>query len=325
MDRKKGIYVALLSLAVIAVFVILDTVSLPTSTFLWAEFHNFGHTPLFGGLALALLGLSILLLSRHLPNRLAHYALAFVIAFMLGVISEATQILGPRDADLWDQVRNTAGIVSFLGLWLVHDKRTIESIPWMSRGRLTLIRWAAIGILAVSVLPTILWADAYIHRYRHFPTLCSFEYYQERMFIRPHQSDVKIVLPPEGWNANRTGNAARVTFRPGAVFPGFILSDPYPDWTGYDYLTFDVYSENESTVSIYMTIEDDRHNREYGDRFNKALRIEPGANHIGIPLSDIRRAPADREMDMRAVASINIFGHQPKAPFSLYFDNFELQ
>jgi hypothetical protein len=325
MDINRVIKVALLLAAAVAVFVILNTVSLPTDTHLWAEIHNFGHTPLFGGLALVLLGLSVLLLHDQIPTRVVHYLFAFAVAFTLGLISEITQIVGPRDADLWDQVRNTAGIVGFLGIRLAADRKVPFDSRWWGRSRAALVRWIAILILVASVMPSILWADAYMHRKRHFPTLCAFEYYQERMFIRPHQTEVDIDFPPGNWYSNTSGNAARVTFLTEATYPGFVLSDPFPDWSGFDLLAFEVYSEIDTAIHIYMTIEDDHHNRQYEDRFNRSLTIRPGINQIEIPLREVRAAPKSRPMDMKAIASVNIFGYEPKTAFSLWFDDFRLK
>ncbi len=325
MNDNKTIRVILLLAVAVAVFVVLETVSLPTSTYLWAEIHNFGHTPLFGLLSLALFGLSLNLLGRWINNRFLHYLIAFTLAFLLGLLSEITQILEPRNADISDQVRNTAGIIGFLGLWLGYD-RQLRNNPRKSRGGVArLARWGAIAVLIASTVPTILWSDAYLHRGGYFPVLCSFEYYQERMFIRPHQSDLETVLPPATWYTNQSGNAASVTFHRETTFPGFIITDPSPDWTDYRFLTFEVFSELDSAVNIYMTIEDDHHNRQYEDRFNHALKIIPGINPVRIPLNEVRTAPAGRTMDMKAVASINIFGHEPPESLVLLFDDFKLQ
>ena len=43
------------------------------------------------------------------------------------------------------------------------------------------------------------------------------------------------------------------------------------------------------------------------DRFKRDLTILPGINEFSMPLADIRHAPADREMNMAAIARLNLY------------------
>jgi hypothetical protein len=46
--------------------------------------------------------------------------------------------------------------------------------------------------------------------------------------------------------------------------------------------------------------------------------IRPGVNRVVIPLDDVRRAPNRREMDMRHIRQIIVFGYRVTAPTHVY-------
>ena len=144
-------------------------------------------------------------------------------------------------------------------------------------------------------------------------------------FIRTHNAAVVAAPPPAGWEDNRTSSTGEVTFATGVDYPGFIIDDPVPDWTGRAALRFAVYSAEDTSVTLHMTVEDHLHNREYTDRFNRSFTILPGANRVSIPLEAVESGPTGRPMDMRSIANINVFVYRPARPVTLYFDDFRLE
>jgi hypothetical protein len=108
-------------------------------------------------------------------------------------------------------------------------------------------------------------------------------------------------------------------------YPGIRIEEPYADWRGFSRFRVDVYSEWPTVRSLVIRIDDAHHTNEYEDRFNQAVTILPGLNHIVIPLDDIRQAPVGRELDLSAIKAIRLFAISPPEEFSLYVDNIRLE
>ena len=108
-------------------------------------------------------------------------------------------------------------------------------------------------------------------------------------------------------------------------YPGIRIDEPYPDWRRFSHFQLDIFSEVTSLQSIVIRIDDHHHNNEHSDRFNKAVTISPGLNHIQIPIDDIRLAPVGREMDLSAMKAVLLFAVSPREEFILYVDNIRLE
>ena len=107
-------------------------------------------------------------------------------------------------------------------------------------------------------------------------------------------------------------------------YPGLILREPFPDWTGYDRLEFELYSDAQVPRQMAIRINDTRHDNRYSDRFNRALTVSPGVNQFSVQLDEVRNAPQGRTMDMQSIHGIAIFAVSPRETFSVYLDGFRL-
>ena len=110
-----------------------------------------------------------------------------------------------------------------------------------------------------------------------------------------------------------------------AHYPGIRLEELYPDWRGSSHFRVEVYSGLPVARSLIIRIDDSHHNHEYADRFNQAVLISPGLNHIHILMDKIRHAPLGRELDLGAIKSVGLFAIRPPEEFSLYLDNIRLE
>jgi len=72
-----------------------------------------------------------------------------------------------------------------------------------------------------------------------------------------------------------------------------------------------------------LRIHDRWHDNRPVDRFIRILEILPGANEFNISLADIRQAPRGREMDMAAIARLNLYVAEPRG--HMEFDLLELR
>lgn len=316
--------------AITLTFGTLDLVSLPSHNRLWREVANSGHIPLFGLLSLVILRLSVFFLKSRFTRWYAHYLVALVVVTAIGVMSELLQMSGPRDADPYDLIRDVVGAIVFLSLISTIPRRILPwtLVDWSQKaGRL--LRLAALLLLMSSLWPVFYWSAAFYERQQQFPLICGFESIWEMAFVGADSGKIERVDPPPGWESDSTysqGNnrVGRYTFALGR-HPGFHIKEPYPDFSGYETLIFDLFSKSDRTHSLVVRIDDRHHNNEYNDRFNLEIFIQPGMNRIEIPCSKIRFAPINREMDMTAIAVILFFALQPAEPFTIFVDNIHLR
>ena len=90
--------------------------------------------------------------------------------------------------------------------------------------------------------------------------------------------------------------------------PGVSLHEPVPDWSRFQTLVIDVANPDPVDLSLTVRVHDQRHNKQFADRFNRSFALRAGERReIRIPLDDIRRGPRQRLMDMRHISDITLF------------------
>jgi hypothetical protein len=324
MTVKKSIAVVLSLVIIVALIFILEHLEPPANTFLWRELFNSGHAPLFGVLSLLFLTLSINILERFIRRRWQHYLIAFIITGITGVVSEFIQIFGSRDADIWDFNRDIVGAIVFLGFAASFDRRITGSLSAKTNRFLPVIRIGLVMLFAAVFIPVFSWLGAYWHRSRTFPVICNFDSNWDGRFLEGRRAEFKIIPPPKGWSGDTEGRVVRITYLH-ANYPTFEISEPYPDWTGYDSLVFTAFSDIDSTVRLTLRIEDRHHNRRFEDRYTGPVYLEKGVNHIAIPLEAVLNAPQSRLMDMTSISAIQLYAYKIQDSLTLYFDNFQLK
>ena len=320
--RKVLTIIGLLAIVIGAVSLIFN-LRLPHDTYLWREIQNSGHTRLFGVVALALLGLSTSLFPRLTSKRLRLYLLAFLLAAFVGGAVEIAQLWTPGDPDLGDFLRDVGGELSFLGFFMVFD-RQLASL-WIRK------RWlkAMPLVMSIIVLAAALWpvgslAWSYYDRNRDFPQLLNLESFWTDSFIKTRNAEYARTKPPDGWSEAKGRQVAEITFMP-ANYPTLYIEEPYSNWLGYSRLGFNIYSQQDTSVKLTLTVEDFHHDNSFGDRFNYGFLVKPGLNNIVISLDNIKNAPAKRQMDMKAIRAIHLFAYKPARAFSIYLDNMRLE
>jgi len=305
-------------------------VSLPSHNMLWREVANSGHIPLFGLLSLVILRLSTVFFESRFKRWYAHYFIALIAIAAIGLLSEILQMGGPRDADLFDLLRDVAGAIVFLLLVSTVPCRILPwtLVDWSQKTRI-LLRLVALILLLGSVSPLFFWSTVFYDRSQRFPVICGFDSVWEMALVGTESGRIESVDPPPGWTVNpsqdqRKNRVGKQTYFPGK-YSGLDIKEPYPDFSGYETLVFDLFNEYDSTLNLVVRIDDRHHNTQFDDRFNLRILIRPGMNRIKIPCSKIQFAPISREMDMKAIARILIFAVRPVEPFSIFVDNISLQ
>jgi hypothetical protein len=324
MTARVRLEILILTIISFGLLWVLHDFSLPWNTLLWRAISNAGHVPLFGILSIAILRLSIRVLRRYITSRPWHYVVALISSAFLGLVSEYAQILGPRDADIIDLGRDIAGAVTFLGVLTFFDREL--ATWWQMRGSRVKSLLLVVAVLpgAIGVLPAGLWAAATWHRDNSFPALCTFDSAWDGWFWDTRDIHFVITDPPAGWKKPPDDRVALLTFLPGE-YPSFTCVEPVPDWTGYRFLSFELYSTEDNPIDLTFKVEDMAHNECYDDRFNQIVVVKPGVNQVVIPLDSVRQAPVSREMDLTSIALFSLFAGRTEKPFVMYVDNFQLQ
>ena len=323
MDRAKYLRMILLVAGALAVLLIIERFKLPDHSFFFRELNNAGHTPLFGILGLLILGVLRIVFSGRLIRPAMLFWLAFAVTCVLALLSEWLQYGGARDADPMDFLRDLAGAASFLAVRWSWQKLTGPSGIQPVRRRLW---WRAIGVMvfAGALVPLVLWSGAYAYRSSIFPNLTNLENCWSNKFLRPQDAEMDIVPHPDCTTDNDCDMMARLKIRP-AEYSGLALVEPYPDWSEYRSLAFQMYSPLQDTIDLQIRINDAVHDNDYRDRFNRTLTVVPGINLVEIALDDVRWAPQGREMDMTSIVAIVLFSWQPADTFTVFVGDFSLK
>ncbi len=320
----KRIMVALAFAALaVALVVGLHYANIPLNSLLWQELKNFGHVPVFAAVALALFGIFVNMPGTSRIRREFQYLLAFAALMGAGALSEYTQIVGPRDADLWDLVRDVSGGLCALGILASFDSRLSCPGPLNRSGFRWGMRVVAAILLLANLTPVAIRAESYRRRAARMPALYRFDSRWELMFTKPNGAKIEIVPSPAGWAGKENRQVGRMTFGP-YRFPGVIFVEPYSDWSPYRYLDLELYSENDQTIDLVLRIDDVHCNDFVEDRFNKRMKLSPGAHSLHIPLDEVREAPEKRELDLTAIKAMILFAVRPEKGTRLYIADMKL-
>ncbi len=311
------IFIALVVLTLIFFFL-----PLPERTFFWRAFQNSCHAPLFGLTAVVLVWFFHLVFERI--RHWLHYLFALGVTAGIGMTTEIIQAFIGRDADLNDFYRDVVGAWSMLLLFALVDPFFNEEERAGVRRRATaFLMIAGVSLFGV-FLPTLDWGIASLYRTAHLPVLCDFDSRWGRKFVFVNDAHKEFAPWPPAASSQPDDLALKLTFW-SREYPTFALEECHPDWTAYDSLIFSIYSPLSDSTVIATRIHDSHHDERYADRFNGVLVVHPGVNRYALPLSHVKNGPADRELDMRHIASFKLFAHQPADSFALYIDSIYLR
>lgn len=314
-------FILLSALAVVVIMLMF--VSLPDINLLWRELQNTAHTILF-----ALLAVFVLWILRTGSNffwlkPFKLYAAACFISLFTGVLAELMQLLTQRDASTLDIARDFAGIITGLGLYASIDPELkaywLMSAKWLRAG----LAMLCISVLTVSLLPLAFLSAAYVQRAAAFPVVADLTASWARPFLQ--LKNAAINFPESGQTgAGAKQKLARIEFKNGD-YPGVSIIETVPDWSTYEALTLLIDSKLAEPFELVLRIHDDQHNYEYADRFNIKLAVNQGENYFRIPLDEIKRTAAGRQMNMKQVREITIFSAQPAEGMYFYLGALRLE
>lgn len=308
--------------AVLAVLLI--TVERPGGPF-WSALFNVAHVVLSGGVVLVSLRLSRRLFADTRRGILLQYGMALGVVTFLGASLEVVQIFGPGEASFGDLALDVLGALAAVLCAVSFDHRFRQELT-RSWSRIWSLRVVAGGLLCFCAIPLAKVTTAIVHRRLDFPVLCSFDSRWDRLFaVTGNGAVLAVGKAPKGFHSARGSAVAKVAFPHGYAFPKFELRGPLGDWSGYQALAFQIFSQEKTPVTLTLRVHDQRHRNSYADRFNREITVQPGDNEISVPLADVRRAPESRAMDMASIRGLMLFAHSPDRSIAIYLDEFRLE
>jgi hypothetical protein len=323
MTLRRAATTGLYALVVIAILVLFGRVTNPAGTgFILREVLNFTHVPVFGALAVMLLGLCQVFFGERL-TRARQYLVAFSWAVASSGISEVVQVYGTRTSSALDFARNVSGAAVSLLLLACVDPALRSAEPWRRSGMRRFAAAAAMVLLLATFSPVLYMVEACRRQEARFPVLFSFDAATELTFGRCRNSTLQLVRPPAGWDPGGQRRVGRLTFQP-AAYPSLMIRKPVGNWEGYGYLELDLFSAATDGEFIVLRVEDEWDRGVRRDRFSRKINLEPGPMHLRVPLSEVRAAPLTRDLDLKAIRSVTLYSARVKKPFTIYLANLRL-
>jgi len=309
---------ALPALGIISLMLFLALVRPPGDAYGWRTLFETGHVPLFGVAGLLMLRIVRMRRGGAVATS-SDLLIALLATAILSLAAEALQVFQPgRDANVGDAVNNLLGTACFLAIAAALQPRLWQRLGKDGPTAARMVLVAAALTLALALAPLVGVGWHYAKRAAAFPMLADFTASWQRPFLSLGRSELENVPAPDGWEAMEGQRVARVTFLD-APWPGVTVREPRPDWSGYEALRFQVWSELEQPVEIVLRVDDSHRDRDHADRFNGSFIVMPGLNDFAVPLETIAAGPRARRLDLADVSQFILFSRRPGEPFVLYF------
>ncbi|WP_139167607.1 VanZ family protein [Desulfuromusa kysingii] len=238
----------------------------------------------------------------------------FLFATLFGALSELIQSQIGREAAWSDLGNDIVGALAGL-CFFAESRKTIAK--WQLKALqiplLLLVLWILLPVGKVIVDDLISW--------RQFPLLSGFETPLEKTRWGTgarHEISQSVAF------SGRSSLRIKLTTQ---RYSGLGLKDFPHDWRGYRTISLQVFNPDEEKLTLHFRIHDQQHRQyqnAYSDRFNTSFAINPGWNHLQVPLETVAHAPKDRLMDMGHIAGMGLFVGKLSRPRTIYLDEVRL-
>ena len=122
-----------------------------------------------------------------------------------------------------------------------------------------------------------------------------------------------------GDHASHGGRCLKMELFPG-LYPGVALKLRHGDWRRYCALAFDVYNDQDVTLTLTVRIDDREDYPDYKDRYNQRFALNPGINYIRIPMDTLQTSGDGRKLDVSHIQRFLLFLHRTERRYELYLD-----
>lgn len=107
-------------------------------------------------------------------------------------------------------------------------------------------------------------------------------------------------------------------------YPGIALNNFEPVWSKHNTLKFDIFNQEEAPLRLTIRV-DDIKNPSYNNRYNHAIVLNPGMNHISIPLNSLVTTGTGRKINLANVQQVILFLVQPGEKRTIFLDDIRLE
>jgi hypothetical protein len=247
------------------------------------------------------------------------YAVAFIAAVLLGLITEIAQRYAGRDSSWLDLRSDALGAAAFCGLFTMLDRRVASSAIRM------VSVLAAAAVLAWHSVPLVQVTLAYVHRSQDFPSLIDARDSRPDGFASPFRSQGEYTQLPSIYAQTEKERALRLQFGE-QDWVGLDLDEPYPDWSGYRTMKLDLTNPSDTPLRVALRVHDRTHNWQFDDRFNHGFTLAPRTRATySVALADIERAPLARRLDLQHIANVQLFTAGTNAGRDIYVSRIWLE
>lgn len=120
-------------------------------------------------------------------------------------------------------------------------------------------------------------------------------------------------------HATRGSRSLKMDLFP-SEYPGLEFSPVQKDWSKYSSFSFDIYNPAAQPVKFRIRIDDQKRPPSFKDRYNDSFILNPGRNHISIPLSSLITSGTKRHLNLARIYTVYIFLPDPNTEQTFYID-----
>lgn len=271
------------------------------------------------GPGFALVAVVIFLLLKNQNTVHSRYMRAAAAACLLGLLSEISQIPGPRDAQISDLVVDGFGIFGALGLIASFDAKVQ---PLLGKFRNYALRGLSSLALAIIVAPTI-WATYLVTMQNSaFPKLVTFEHrWEHEIFGAPPGKQSALIAAPSGWPVD-SGTVAQV-YRRGSRGIFFSLH-PVRDWRNYSAVSFTAATSGRALALVVGIRDLDENHKTKTVVFYKNITVTNIPTTFFVTFDEIQKTQNDRPFDFSNVEALVFSAADAKGKDPLLIDDVQL-
>ena len=273
------------------------------------------HGPGFG-----LVALIIMVLIRDPERPLVAYFKAAAFSIILAGVAEASQVLGPREAQISDFLTDALGVLGFLAIVAFLDSGVRKSI---GRPRTVLLALIGMPAFVLTLMPTLWLAYALVQRSQALPQLLSFDEAWEQTYRTGAGIPPEVIPAPVGWPPD-SGNIARL--HSAGRWGIFLHLFPHPDWSGYSAVSFLAATSGEESryISVGLWGIDPEDGTPQG-RYYTSITVRPDPARFCILFSDLNKPTSQRKFDLTQVYELLLGSGNRGTDEELLVDDFRLE
>lgn len=232
---------------------------------------------------------------------------------LLGIGIEVVQLFIGKDCDYHDVLLDSLGVVAGL---VFHEGYTRRSLHWII---------SALVILSVAFWVPAAIALSYCWQWHKYPVLADFEDIG-RSYLLDTIEGASYTLALGAIPGEPKSNTTLKMTCPTQNWPGIALIDVAPNWAEFGSLQLDVWLFENQTITLGLALRG-QHNKSDHHDITRKFTLNPGANHLVLPLQAILNELPEGEELLRNINKVLLYcipEHTRTRPSTMAIDNLTL-